>query len=305
MKILVLGASGFVGRNLVLALPKDWDVTAIYYYSLDFPEWVKKNCPTLKIKKCDLSNRWIITHELGKEMFDVTVSLIANRNPSESFENPFRDFKDNALAVFNSLFYTSSKKFIFFSSGLIYEGRIGLVNANETKLNPTIPYAISKFSAEQYVKLAKKKRQIDTYYIIRFFGAFGPYQSTTKIYSKLVKTFGIDRNNNFIIKGDGHSLIDAMHVDDTVKCIINMINSDERDIIYDFSPRRPISILNLVKKAAELFSIEPKITFEGKSYETIDFYLRQEKNPFLNSFILLEDGLLKLLDWQKANINTL
>jgi len=301
MKILILGASGFIGKNLLLRIYKDFETTAIYFNSKDFLNFININNINVKAIKCDLSDKIEILNSQIEKEYDVVISLVANQKPSESFIDPLYDFKNNALSIYNVLFNVSAKKVIYFSSGLVYEDYINAVNPKDTLLNPTIPYAISKFSAEQFVKLAKKKGNIGSYCIARFWGAYGPYQSTNKIYSKLVKTFGIEKNSDFTIKGDGHSLIDAMYVDDTVNAIIEMINQKD-DIIFDFSPKRPISIFDLVMRSAKLFCIEPRIKFEGESYETIDFYSNDyNSSAYLDNFTSLEEGLLKLFNWQKTH----
>lgn len=295
MKVLILGASGFVGKNLLLGMPNDWDILATYYTAIDFVEWQKKNCPHIKIMQCNLA---IDAHQLNDQHFDVVVSLLANPQPSLSSVHPVADYAHNATTVLNSLMAITAEKFIFFSSGLVYENYLDGVSPDR-RLKPTIPYAISKIAAEHYICFAKMIKRINKYYIVRFWGAYGPYQHSSKIYSNLTKTFGIDRKPNFTIRGDGTSLIDAMHIEDTVQCILDMILSSHDSMTFDFAPRKPITIKQLVFKAAEVFNIEPIIQYEGESYETIKFYSIDMRNPFSKAFIPIEDGLKKLCEWYK------
>jgi len=302
MKILVLGSSGFVGKNLLLALPKEFEVTAVYNnskYFLDFVNLNKLNCKALK---CDLSSKDEVTSLLDKN-YDVVVSLFSNPNPSESFNDPLYDFKSNALPIYNVLSSITAEHVIYFSSGLVYEDRVGEISVEKTVINPTIPYAISKFSAEQFVKLAHKKGNIGNYNIVRFWGAYGPYQSTTKIYSKLVKQFGIDKNCDFTIKGDGHSLISAMYIDDAIVEIMHLIkyNIKHDRKTYNFAYNKPMSVFNLVMEAAKTFNIDPRIKFEGQSYETIDFYPTDSYTSYQVIFTDVKQGLLKLYDWQQQH----
>ncbi|KKK74348.1 hypothetical protein LCGC14_2884680, partial [marine sediment metagenome] len=93
MKVLILGASGFVGKNLLLGMPNDWDILATYYTAIDFVEWQKKNCPHIKIMQCNLA---IDAHQLNDQHFDVVVSLLANPQPSLSSVHPVADYAHNA-----------------------------------------------------------------------------------------------------------------------------------------------------------------------------------------------------------------
>ena len=296
MKVLILGGSGFVGRNLLMAVPKEWDVLTTYYTATDFVGWQKNNCPHIKIMKCNLANSDVL--KLQGQKFDVVVSLLANPQPSLSSIDPFADFNSNALTVLNSLMAIEADKFIFFSSGLVYENYIMGVSPDK-RLKPTIPYAISKMAAEQYVKFAHKIGRIKKYYIVRFWGAYGPYQHISKIYSNLANTFGVERKSKFTIRGDGTSLIDAMHIDDTVKYTLDMIVSSYDSMTFDFAPGNPITIKQLVEKAADTFNIKPEIQYDGESYEVIKFYSVDMSMPFPRSFITVEDGLKKLCRWYK------
>ena len=122
---------------------------------------------------------------------------------------------------------------IFFSSGAVYDGLTGLVSP-ESKLNPKLPYAISKLASEQYIQFFAKKGQIENYIILRFFGAFGPYEPERKIYTKLVRAFALEGKDEFVVRGDGKNLIDAMYVDDTIDGILKVMASSEKNKIVDF-----------------------------------------------------------------------
>ena len=39
---LVTGASGFIGRNVLLRAPRDWDIVAVYHDAADFPSFLER-----------------------------------------------------------------------------------------------------------------------------------------------------------------------------------------------------------------------------------------------------------------------
>ena len=42
MKVLVTGASGFIGRSLLLRIPKDWEIVAAYLSDGSFLDFIEE-----------------------------------------------------------------------------------------------------------------------------------------------------------------------------------------------------------------------------------------------------------------------
>ena len=56
MRVLLTGASGFIGRNLLAAAPLDWDLVAQYRSSADFPAFARSlGRARLTVVPCDLA----------------------------------------------------------------------------------------------------------------------------------------------------------------------------------------------------------------------------------------------------------
>jgi nucleoside-diphosphate-sugar epimerase len=306
MKVIVTGASGFIGRNLLLKLPKSWEVLAFYNQDQQFPAFLDDNNLThIQEVQCDLTNLESIDQfvlNYGSQ-FDCCVYLAANGDPAFSVKEPITDFKQNALAILQFLSRLSFKKFIFFSSGAVYDGLKGNVSP-ATCVHPHLPYAISKLASEQYVQYFHKKGSLGAYVILRFFGAFGPYEPARKIYTKLVQAFAIDKKNEFTITGDGRNLIDAMFVEDTVDGILNVIRSKVVNCTVDFCHGKPLTIDALVKTAAKVFKVKDlNVIHQGKVPEYILFRassLAMRKKFKFKPKVSLENGLLKLAQFLKA-----
>ena len=82
---------------------------------------------------------------------DVCVYLASNTNVRAMVEDPIIDVHTNIRPLVNFLTNSTGGKIIFFSSGAVYMGNHGLVSPR-SQITPTIPYAISKYACEQYVK---------------------------------------------------------------------------------------------------------------------------------------------------------
>jgi nucleoside-diphosphate-sugar epimerase len=198
------------------------------------------------------------------------------------------------------------KRIVFFSSGAVYERLEGAVNP-KLCVSPTLPYAISKLASEAYVKHFRKKEVISDYLIVRFFGAYGPHESPRKIYTKMVEQFYFQRCDKFSVRGNGLNLIDAMYVDDAVEGVLRMANASLGDSVIDFCGGHPITIRDLVLRAARVFGIaQPKIVQEGETAEYNRFFA--DPLPFKQRYgfepkTSLAEGLRKLAKFLEAKQN--
>ncbi len=303
MHIIITGASGFIGRNLILGLPKSWRITALYHRSKDFPQFLKSHkISNVKAFSCDLSEGRDVRRlalKAGKR-FDACVYLAANGNPAVSVDHPLFDLQSNGIALVNFLRYIQIKRLIYFSSGAVYEGRKGKI-APPMTLNPTLPYAISKYASEQYVKHFQKTGQVKEYGIVRFFGAYGPYEPGRKVYTNLVKTFFIERKNKFTVRGNGKNFIDAMYVDDAVNAIFRIIKGQKKNFTVDCCSGTAVSINDLVRTAARVFKVKGlKIAHKGTVPESNHFFAspRGMREYFgFHPLISLEEGLKRFSEF--------
>lgn len=300
MKLLLTGASGFIGRNLLLKIPKEWDVIATYHESKDFTHFVtEKALNNVRAVQVDLRNESETRRKLRKS-FDCTIHLAANTDMTLSSKNPQKDLLLNVMTLLNTVKATKTKDLIFMSSGAVYDGCKGLVSPS-VRLNPSFPYAISKLICEHYVSFFKKKDLIDRYVILRFFGAYGPYEASTKIFSKLVKTFYLKKSPEFVVIGDGNNLIDAMYVEDATEGMLSVMRSDVRDVTVDFTSGKPLAINDLVGKVAKIFGQKKiKVGHKGRPVEYNNFYASGKHMETLYGFkptTPLEVGIWKLAKW--------
>ena len=304
MRLIITGASGFLGRNLLLAIPKGWETLALYHRSRDFVPFLRRShLRQVQPLRCDLRRGSELKRRrvLARNVFDACVYLAANGDPALSVADPEQDFRMTALTVLNFLACVKVKRFIYLSSGAVYDGRRGPVSP-KSPLHPQLPYAISHSAAEQYVKSSCQYRgNPEEYLIVRFFGAYGPYEPPRKIYTRLVRAFAKEERRNFQIRGDGKNLIDAMYVTDAVEAILRALRSPLRNTTFDLCSGKPLSVEQLVRKAASVFGATSlRIRKAGVTAEPIHFRastrFQKEKLRFTPK-VPLETGLKKLADF--------
>jgi nucleoside-diphosphate-sugar epimerase len=305
MRLLVTGASGFLGKNLLLSLPPESDLTAVYNRATDFHAFLRSSgLGHVRAVQADLSRPEEVETVAAEGPFDACVFLAANGDPALSIEHAGFDLVSNCATLVNVLERCSIGTLVFLSSGAVYDRLRGSVSP-ESCPRPRLPYAVSKLAAELYLEHFRIRRRVERTAAVRFFGAYGPHEPTRKIYTKLVRRFGIERGRSFTIHGDGKNLIDAMYVSDAVRALRLILDAPPADRpVFDLACGQPLSLRELVERAAATFGVKPEIDYEGEVPEHIEF--RSADRTMVERFgfaptVELETGLRLLHDHLRAS----
>jgi nucleoside-diphosphate-sugar epimerase len=308
MNILLAGASGFMGRNFLLHAPEHHRIIAVYRRDAQFPEFVSKlRRPGVKAVSCDLGDPGQVgklVRDLGSE-WSCCVFLAAKVDIPWSVREPGNDCAANVFPLLNLLKEIRAERFIFFSSGAVYDGLQGEVNATAV-IAPTLPYAISKAACERYVEFFHRRRgSIGNYLNVRFFGAYGPYEAPHKIYSRLVRAFAIEGKRSYELYGAGTNLIDALYVEDAVDALLRMVEGRHWNRAIDLAGGQPLTVETLARRVAAALGVsDPCITTSGVAHESNQFWGSLADARELFGFVPrtgLEAGVLKLRDFLMAN----
>jgi UDP-glucuronate 4-epimerase len=221
-------------------------------------------------------------------------------------ENPMQDWESTVSSAVNLGKFCRSDHFVHFSSGAVYDSLVGRVNP-EMALHPRICYGISKHAAEQYCLSAYRQGTQRAVTVVRFFGAYGPHEPSRKIFSRLVRSFAIEKLDWFSIAGDGKNFIDAMYVDDAVRGVEAILAQPPQELVVDFANGSRLTINELVQRAAKIFGIDRvRIMHSGHPVEYIEF--ESDPSRFENYFkfrptTTLAEGLRRLATWLDKSPN--
>jgi dTDP-glucose 4,6-dehydratase len=165
-KVLITGATGFVGHHFVehLLKNKDWEITTLdrlvssgHLNRLKSVGAWEMGKDRVRIVKHDLKE--MINESVAKELegpFDYIVHLAGLSHVDSSIENPLRFFLDNCIGTVHLLNYARDKglkkdgKLQFFSTDQVFgPAPEGIAFKEWDRHNPNNPYASSKSAAEQ------------------------------------------------------------------------------------------------------------------------------------------------------------
>lgn len=274
MRVVVTGASGFLGRNALLRAPRDWDVVAVHHRATDLAAFAARHgLANVRAWRCDLTDAADVGRlaaEIGGRA-DAVLYFAANGDPAVSAEHPRHDLHANALALVTFLERVATDHVVFASSGAVYDGSSGPVTP-DTKIAPVLPYAISKLASEQYLRFfAEKRGTVGSYVNVRFFGAYGPYEAERKITTRWLRGMAAGQRE-FVIRGDGKNLIDFMHVDDAIDGYLTLLRARGTSVTLDFASGAPTTIDGVAEAMATALGIDITIRHEGIVPEYIEFH---------------------------------
>ena len=299
MRVIVTGASGFLGHNVLLRSPKSWRITALYHRTAGLEAFVARHSLShVTPVRCDLLSAddvaSVATSMGGRA--DAALYLAANGDPALSAKHPRWDLESNTTALVNFLEHCPVDHLVFTSSGAVYDGLTGPVTP-QTPVSPTLPYAISKLASEQYIRFFSERRQSPaSFVIVRFFGAYGPYEAPRKITTRWLRALTAGQRE-FTIRGDGKNLIDFMYIDDAVDGYLALLSARGQSVTVDFASGAPISIDAVVRAMAHALNVEVTVMHEGMvpeyiEFRTVDTTMRDRFNVVPR--IGFEDGFKRL-----------
>ncbi len=260
-KIVVTGGAGFIGSVLVPELlKKGYQVTVLDNLSVGKKLNLRniQEHPRFQFLKGDITSSKSIRVALQKA--DAVVHLAAQIEVAASVKDPLFTHKTNVTGTLNLLHEASNRnieKFVLASSAAVYGDTSCLPIKEETLPKPISPYAASKAAAEAYLSTYAYCYGLHTV-ALRFFNVYGQKNNNSPYSGVITKFLQIaERNQSLLIDGDGVQSRDFIHVDDVVRGIILVLETEQNPgEVFNLCTGKPTSI-------NELAAIINKIT--GKS----------------------------------------
>ena len=238
MKILILGAQGFIGSHLIQFFCEQKQEV----YGCDLIDFHTNEFTYTKISILDSAFELFISNNT----FDVCINASGNGNVSFSFEDPIYDFNANVVAV-DIILYLLSKyqptcKFVHFSSAAVYGNPLLLPVSEESVLHPQSPYGYHKLLSEIICK-----KYFNLYampiVILRPFSVYGNRLKKQIIWDVCSK---MNKNNIIEMFGTGNESRDFIHISDVI-CIIDLLitHSDFKAEILNIGNGEEVKIKDL------------------------------------------------------------
>lgn len=221
IKVLILGADGFLGSNLAKSLLADgkFEIRAFDLFKDGLSKNLTKPEKDLEIFPGNFLNRADLKKAL--KGIDYVFHYISLTTPGSSMNDPLIDVDTNihgTVVLLEECVKAKIKKIIFSSSGgAIYGNQEKNKLSEDDRQNPISPYAISKLAIEKYLEYFRLNRGLD-YLILRYSNPYGPGQNLVgsqgiiPIFLNLAK-----QGKEITIFGDGENIRDYIFIDDAIE----------------------------------------------------------------------------------------
>jgi nucleoside-diphosphate-sugar epimerase len=222
-KIIITGASGFIGRHFLNSYKDDFIIFAIARRSQAMANIAEhKNIRWIQLDIGDEKAVEIVTDELAKDHRIQYILHLAGFYDFNNEENSEYE-RTNALGTYNILKNSAKmgiKRFIYASSLTVTDfTKSDKVITEESPADADFPYAISKRKGEEYVNKFSDQFPCT---IVRLAAIFSDWCEYGPLYMFI--TTWLSKNwNARIIGGSGNSAVPYLHVKDVNYFFINII----------------------------------------------------------------------------------
>ena len=311
MKLLVTGGLGFIGSNFILKLLNETDEFDIINVDAELYGADQKNLDSIKnhekyeFVKGNITNKRLMEELISK--CDAVVNFAAESFVDRSINNADPFLVSNIRGTFTILdiITKQKKRMIQISTDEVF-GSLSKGSADEqTKFNPSSPYAATKAAAELLINSFSVTHNSDVV-ITRCTNNYGPRQFPEKLIPKTIIL--AKQGRNIPIYGNGKNLRDWIFVDEHCDAVYEILMNGKSGQTYNISANNEISNVQIVHKILEIM---------GKSNDLIEFVEDRPGHDHRYSLdsskiknelgwstkINFEEGIRKTIEWYEKNFS--
>ena len=292
MKILVTGATGFIGNHLINKLLEN------NHTILGLSRTIKSKNNKLNFQNIDLANPESYTEIISDFKPEIIIQLAWQDIPNFSFEKSLLNLKNSVQFLSFILRIHSVKKVIISGSCFEYlnPSKECIEGINE---NPKDYFTWAKLSLKSFIELEQLKCSSQIYWF-RIFYVFGPNQRSGSLIPTIINSFKKKELPNIINPFNAN---DFIYVDDVIDSFLSVINQDVPSGTYNIGSGSSKSVLEICSLLESLMCNTNSMTLQIKNLKineikTIDFWANIEKAKKILKWeprVSLKEGLQKML----------
>ena len=313
MRLLVTGGYGFIGSNFILKLLKEHNDFQIINIDAELTGSNPKNLVEIQnhknyeFVKGNITNKKFMEEQITN--CDAVINFAAETFVDRSINdaNPFLVSNIRGAYTILDIITKQKKRMIQISTDEVFGSLENRTADEQSKLNPSSPYAATKAAAELLTNSYYATYSSDVI-ITRCTNNYGPRQFAEKLIPKTIILASKDMK--IPIYGKGTNIRDWIYVDDHCNAVLMTLLNGKAGESYNISANNEIDNLTVVRKILEIMN---------KSEDLIDFVEDRPGHDFrysMNSKKISDElgwrvksnfdyGLRKTIQWYLDHPDTL
>ena len=257
MKIGIVGSTGFLGSNLIFYLKKkNLNVFSFQSYYHNKKNWTKN-----------------VQREIIKKKPDIIINCAASQFLNDDIKSITELFNSNLYS--NIVFLKRAMQNSNFKGYISFGSKWELTSSKNKK--PMNFYAVSKKANEIFYEYFSNNTT--SIISLKVFDTYGPGDKRKKFLNDLYKSY---KKNKILNITSGQQYLDYVHINDLcllIEKIIFDIKSNKLKGFKSFSvsSKKPLKLIDLVKKLKKILNKKLKVNIGKKKYRTKESFNKPSK----------------------------
>ena len=305
MKILVTGGLGFIGSNFILKLLKESNEFEVVNVDAELYGADRRNLSEIQnhekyeFVKGNITNKRLMEETISR--CDLVVNFAAESfvDRSISDANPFLVSNIRGAFTVLDIITKQKKRMLQISTDEVFGSLSSNTATEESKLNPSSPYAATKAAAELLINSYRVTYDSDVI-ITRCTNNYGPRQFSEKLIPKTIIL--AKQGQNIPIYGNGKNIRDWIHVDDHCNGILSLLLDGKSGQSYNISANNEMDNVTIVKIILEIMGKSEDLIEYVEDRPGHDFRYSMSSNKISKEYgwkpkIGFEEGIEKTVEW--------
>ena len=306
---LITGGAGFIGSHIVRELlRRRQKVRVLDNFSTGREENLHDCLDRIELIRGDVRDQRVVRRAVRG--VDYILHQAALASVPRSIDHPVETNQVNVggtLGLLQAAREAGARRFVLASSSSVYGPSPRLPKRESARPRPISPYAISKFTGEQYCRVFFQLYGLQTV-CLRYFNVFGPRQNPASQYAAVIPKFILAflQGARPVIHGDGRQSRDFSYVSNVVQANILACRVEQAcGRVFNVACGRRYTINDLAARLGRMLDLrgEPVHTASrpGDVRHSLADITRARRLLGYRPRVSFEEGLERTVAWFKKD----